>query len=137
MPRCSPPPDATLPRAGPAAAAAAAATTVPVVPVLPKRVVVRQATGAAGPCIGTSMITKGFAPENGVKVFAIMENRGSILRAARSRSCGDRHESHTRPGPASASRRLFPGHVFQDARIGEVAEEHDVTVPDPEDLDGR
>jgi hypothetical protein len=39
-------------------------------------------------------------------------------------------------GPTSASRTRFPDHVFQDAGIGEVAEEHNMTFPDPEDLDG-
>src|SRR5947209_811329 len=40
------------------------------------------------------------------------------------------------PGSTSASRTRFPGHVFQEPRIGEVGEEDDMTFPDPEDLDG-
>jgi hypothetical protein len=31
----------------------------------------------------------------------------------------------------SASRPGFPDHFFQDPGIGEVAEEHDMTFPDP------
>src|ERR1700722_5648727 len=42
-----------------------------------------------------------------------------------------------RPGSTSASRTRFPGHVFQEPRVGEVAEEHNMTFPDPKDLDGR
>jgi hypothetical protein len=37
---------------------------------------------------------------------------------------------------ASASRTRFPDHAFQDTGISEVAEEHDLALPDPEDLDG-
>ena len=32
--------------------------------------------------------------------------------------------------------KRFPDRFFQDPWVGEVAEEHDLTFPDPEDLDG-
>src|ERR1022692_2793886 len=38
---------------------------------------------------------------------------------------------------ASAFRTWFADHVFQDPGIGEVAEEHNLALPDAEDLDGR
>src|SRR5580658_5966813 len=41
------------------------------------------------------------------------------------------------PAGTSASRTRFPQHVFQEPGVGEVAEERDMTVPDPQDLDGR
>src|ERR1700733_16272177 len=41
------------------------------------------------------------------------------------------------PWPMSASRTRFLEHAFRNPGIGEVAEEHNLTVPDPEDLDGR
>ena len=37
----------------------------------------------------------------------------------------------------SASRPQIPDRVFQDPGIGEVAGVHNVTFPDPDDLDGR
>src|ERR1700730_4241386 len=44
----------------------------------------------------------------------------------------------TRTPPAtSASRTRLLEHPFRDPGIGEVAEEHNLTVSDPEDLDGR
>ena len=40
------------------------------------------------------------------------------------------------PGPTSAFRTRFAGQVFQDPGISVVAEQHDMAVPDPQDLDG-
>src|ERR1700730_5455405 len=41
------------------------------------------------------------------------------------------------PPPTSASRTRLLEHPFRDPGIGEVAEEHNLTISDPEDLDGR
>jgi hypothetical protein len=40
-----------------------------------------------------------------------------------------------RPGSTSTFLARFLEQVFQDPGIGEVAEEHDMAVADPEDLD--
>src|SRR6266566_6687354 len=70
------------------------------------------------------------------------QDAAPLLSPASSTAAGSPASASTRrttlrPGSTSASRTRFPDHVFQEPGIGEVAEEHDMTFPDPEDLDGR